>query len=141
MGRHTYEDMVEMMKARKTDVDSIENILPDRQSFVLSRNPNYKAPGATVVPSIRAAWQSLEEKDSREIFVLGGYRIFIEALAFTTKIYMNIMRKTYDCDKFFPINTINRNYIAASGEQMEELDHVVYHKRPMVVFRQHPTHR
>jgi len=138
MGRRTYEDMFEMMKARNIDVGNIENILPNRTSFVLSSNPNFEAPGATVVPNIRKAWQSLTEEDTREIFILGGYHVFIEALAFTTKIYANIMRKTYDCDKFFPIDIINKDYIVATGEQLEELDHLVYHKRPPITFRHRP---
>lgn len=137
MGRKTYEDMVEMMKARDIDVESLDNILPDRQSFVLTSNQDYKAPGATVVPNIRKAWQSLDEEDTREIFILGGYRVFIEALAFTTKIYMNIMRETYDCDKFFPVIAINKDYIATTGEAMEELDHIVYSKKP-AMFRHRP---
>jgi len=128
--------MVEMMEARNIDVSTLENILPNRQSFVLSRNPNFKAPGATVVPSIRKAWQSLDEKDTREVFVLGGERVFTEALAWTTTIYMNIIKDTYDCDKFFPISTINKDFVLCAGEDTDELYQVIYSKKPQVR-RQH----
>lgn len=135
MGRRTYLDMVEMMEARKIDVNTLDDILPGRKSFVLSRNPNFKAPGATVVPSIRQAWQSLEERDTREVFILGGERVFTEALAWTTKIYMNIIKDTFDCDKFFPVSAINKDYTIRAGEETDDLYQVVYNKRPKLRYQ------
>lgn len=137
MGRHTYTDMVTMMEDRNIDVSTLTDILPNRQSFVLTSNPNFKAPGATVVTSIRNAWQSLDERDTREMFVLGGERVFTEALAWTSKIYMNIIKDTFRCDKFFPITTINKDYIITKGEETNELYQIVYSKR-LPKQRQHP---
>lgn len=135
MGRKTYTDMVDMMKARNINVDTLEDILPGRQSFVLSRNPKFKAVGATVVPSIRVAWQSLEANDTREVFILGGERVFTEALAWTTKIYMTIIKDTFECDKFFPIHIINSDCTLSAGEETDELYQVIYNKRPTPVHR------
>lgn len=130
MGRHTYTDMVAMMKARNIDTATMSDILPGRQSFVLSKNPSFRAPGATVVPSIRKAWQSLPSRDTREVFILGGEMVFTEALAWTTNIYMNIIKQECDCDKFFPIATINTKYTIINGEETPELYQIRYTKRP-----------
>jgi dihydrofolate reductase len=142
MGRKTYEDMYNMYVERKKisakkdkskdeqkEIDIIEpsEILPNRTSFVVTSNPGYKAPGATVVKNIRGAVESLKEDDSREIFVLGGFRMFIEALSWTDTIYMTVIKnKRYDCDKKFPVDILNKNYKIVDTKQTDELYFLTY---------------
>jgi len=90
MGRRTYEDMLEMVQRKRKK--AIKDILPGRQSFVVTSDEEFKAEGATVVKNIHEAVQSLDENDKREVFVLGGYRMFIEALTWTTKVYMTFVK-------------------------------------------------
>ncbi len=133
MGRRTHMDMLQMVKARRKptgsppSIDRVTDILPNRTSFVVTSNAAYDAEGATTVPSIRAAIESLEVSDNREIFVIGGYQMFVEALSWTNTIYLTIVKnKTYDCDKHFPIQVLNRWYRIVSGKETEELYHVIY---------------
>lgn len=142
MGRKTYEDMLAMVLDRKraklTPTGSpptipeptIKNILPGRTSYVVTSNKDYIAQGATAVTSIRQATQDLDENDNREIFVLGGKRMFIEALSWTDTIYVTIVKgASYDCDIFFPLAALNTGYKIVKGKETEDLYFVTYKRR------------
>lgn len=129
MGRKTYEDMLEMRKSRdaKKGVESIiDHILPNRQSFVVTSNRELSTPGATPVANIVEAVQSLDETDTRTVFVLGGRRMFIEALPWTDTVHMTIIKGTFDCDIFFPVSTLIREFTITEGEETDKLRFVTY---------------
>jgi dihydrofolate reductase len=86
MGRHTWE--------------SIGRALPGRISVVVTRNPAYVAPGATVVDSLAAALQ-LAAADP-EAFVIGGGELYREALPLADRIYLTELPTEYPGDVFFP---------------------------------------
>ncbi len=126
MGRKTYEDMLAMVKKRKKNKKAvIKEILPGRECYVVTSNDKYKAEGAAVVNSITQAVQSLEEGDTREVFILGGYRMYVEGLAWTNKIYMTVVKDRYFCDVFFPINATS-SFKITDGKQTEDLDFVTF---------------
>ncbi len=131
MGRQTYEDILKIGKLRrktKNTKGDIDSLLPGRECYVVTSNPNYVAEGATSVTSIISAVQSISKNDTREIFILGGRRMFIEALAFTTKIYMSIIKgPSYNCDKFFPIRALTKFNIL-SGNKTDTVLYVTYAK-------------
>jgi len=85
MGRRTYTDMFEMIQSKREDPEAQINdpILKGRESFVVTSNPDFEAHGATAVKGIHQAIQCLKIGDDRPIFVIGGFRMFYEALAFT----------------------------------------------------------
>jgi len=129
MGRKTYEDMLEMVNKRSDEPLERDKspILKGRESYVVTSNKDFEAPGATVVHNIRAAIQSLAEADKREVFVIGGERMYIEALAYTNTIYMSIVKeKSYDCDRFFPIQVINKKFKQVDGSENDDLMFVKY---------------
>lgn len=128
MGRKTYEDMLAIVKGRKkSKKKTITEILPGRELFVVTSNPDYEAQGATAVQSIREAIQSLDESDNREIFVLGGEKLFIEAMVWTHMIYLTIVKdKRYQCDKYFPIEVLNKHYKIVDGKETEKLYFLTY---------------
>jgi dihydrofolate reductase len=126
MGRKTYEDM-RAYQSKKKDED-ITEILPGRQSFVVTSNRNFTAPGATAVGSIREAVQSLDEHDTRPVFILGGERMYIEALPWVDTIHMTVLDGDYQCDRFFPIKSLNQFHIT-SGRRGEGLKFVTYKRK------------
>lgn len=145
MGRRTYEDIYAMAIARKQkkakeinvmgSPPSTNNnkktivtpILPGRESFVITSDENYVAHGATVSKRIINAVQSLDENDNRNIFIIGGYRMFIEGLSWTNTIYMTIVKnKRFGCDKFFPIEVINKHYKIVDGTETDKLYFLTY---------------
>lgn len=87
MGRKTYE--------------SIGHPLPERSNFIVTRNPDFKAAGATIVRSLEEATEKAGELDS-EIFVIGGGDIYKQALPYTDKLYLTIVESDAKGDVFFP---------------------------------------
>ncbi len=131
MGRKTYEDMLEMRKERdaKKGVDKpIGEILPNRTSFVITRNEDMETPGATKAKSISEALQQIPEKDPRTVFVIGGERMFIEALSSTTTVHITLIPGRYFCDKKFPVNTLSKKFKIIDGTVEGELKFITYQR-------------
>ncbi len=69
----------------------------------------------------------LKKGDDREVFVLGGYRMYVEALAYTQTIYMTVVKgKSYDCDRFFPIEVLNKKFKIVEGRETDDLNFLTY---------------
>ncbi len=86
MGRRTWE--------------SIGRPLPGRQNIVVSRNPDYSAPGATVVGSLDDAWRAAGDVD--EACVIGGTSLFAEALPLADRIHLTEVDAEVEGDTYFP---------------------------------------
>lgn len=117
MGRKTYEDMLEMVKARQKKKRKVTSILPKRECIVLTRQEGYEAEGATVANSLVDAVTGLEEGDNRPIYVIGGEKLFIEALPFVHVIHLTLVDDYYECDRFFPLQYLMQKFQPAEGEQ------------------------
>jgi len=88
MGRKTYE--------------SIGRPLPKRTNIVVTRNPDYKAPGCIVVHSLDEALEKARELDEEEIFINGGGFIYRDALPITDRLYLTLVDSDEEGDAFFP---------------------------------------
>ena len=123
MGRKTYEDIREMRKGK-----DITNILPNRESWVVS-NTLKSVEGANVARTMREALDKCDQNKS--VFVIGGYRMFVQALSLSQKVYMTIVEGDYECDRSFPIATINKWFVidGAMMSDNKKLKFVVYKRR------------
>lgn len=96
MGRTTWESIPEKFRP-----------LPGRRNVVLSRDPNYQAPGARVYHALRWAIESATD-DVEKIFIIGGQKIYSNALnddwvkSILDGIYLTRLKKDFNCDTFFP---------------------------------------
>lgn len=101
MGRRTHE--------------SIGRILDGRRNIVVSRRPDFRAPGCVVAPSLDAAFEAAaaitggesghlggRESESPEVMVIGGASIYEHALPFSTRIHLTLVHATIDGDVRFP---------------------------------------
>ena len=86
MGRKTYE--------------SIGRPLPGRHNIVISRNPDFSAPGCTVVASVDAALAAAG--DVPEIMVIGGAQLYAELLPRAQRIYLTRVDAVFEGDAWFP---------------------------------------
>jgi dihydrofolate reductase len=86
MGRRTWE--------------SIGRPLPGRMNIVVSRNPDYAAPGATVVGSLEEAWAAAG--NAEEACVIGGTSLFAEALPIADRIHLTEVDAEVQGDTWFP---------------------------------------
>lgn len=92
MGHH-------IIMGRKT-FESIGRVLPGRTSIVITRNESYRPAGVTVACSVSDAIACSAGDD--EVFVIGGERIFREALPLATRIHATELGRDYDGDTYFP---------------------------------------
>ena len=84
MGRKTWESLSPKFRP-----------LPNRDNIVISHDPSYFAPGATVVDSLDDALDLARQEaipddglDRSEIWVIGGAKVFEEAMPFADKAYV-----------------------------------------------------
>lgn len=89
-----------IIMGRKT-YDSIGRPLPSRPNIVITRNPQWKADGLTVVTSLEDAFKAAESLGP-ETMVIGGATIYEAALPFATSVYLTRIHKAYDGDAVFP---------------------------------------
>ena len=80
--------------------DSIGRPLPNRQNIIISRNPDFAAPGCVVVDSPEAAIEAAGNAD--EVMIIGGGHIYREFLPRTDRIYMTRVDVEIDGDAHFP---------------------------------------
>ena len=86
MGRNTWE--------------SLGRALPGRPNLVISRNPHYKAEGASVHPSLEAALLACDTTDT--VCVIGGEQVFKHALPLAHEIVATEVHAHIDGDTWFP---------------------------------------
>jgi dihydrofolate reductase len=91
-GRKNYESIPEKFRP-----------LPDRTNIVITRQTNYKAPGAIVVASIEAAIQYAKQHHANEeVFIIGGAEIYKQTITICNKIYLTRIHHSFEGDAFFP---------------------------------------
>ena len=77
--------------------DSLENPLPNRTNIVItSRVIN----GVKSYPSLAFALQAL--KNEKEVFVIGGGRLYAEALKFADELRLTLVDRDVAGDTYFP---------------------------------------
>lgn len=89
MGRKTYDSLPDRFRP-----------LPGRKNIVVTHNPDYDAPGASVVHSLAEALEAAG--DVPEIMIVGGGEIFAELMPFVDRIYLTQVRAKVDGDVYFP---------------------------------------
>jgi dihydrofolate reductase len=125
MGRKTFTDMEEMAQKRTN-----KDILPGRHLYVVTSTIQREdIPNAKFVVSLRKAVEEAQANHSgKPIFVLGGEKMFTEALAWTTEVYMTVVPGHYKCDKHFPVDSLVNKFKIASGKKGKEVNFVTYRR-------------
>jgi dihydrofolate reductase len=86
MGRSTYE--------------SINRLLPGRTTVIVTRQPDYRVPGAVVVHSMEDAIAACG--GDSEIFVIGGAQVFEAALPIADRLYLTTVDAEPAGDTYMP---------------------------------------
>ncbi|MDZ7809111.1 MAG: dihydrofolate reductase [Arhodomonas sp.] len=79
---------------------SIGRALPRRTNIVISRDPDFHAPGCSVVTSREAALAAAGEVD--EVMVIGGEEIYALFLPVAQRIELTVIDTELEGDTFFP---------------------------------------
>lgn len=89
-----------VVMGRKTWESLPRRPLPGRLNIVVSRNPDYKAEGASVASSLEEALALGAES---ETFVIGGGEIYSQAIRFASRLILTeVDAEAPDADTFFP---------------------------------------
>jgi dihydrofolate reductase len=86
MGRRTHE--------------SIGKVLPGRKNIVLSRNPDYRAPGCLVVADLDAALGICD--GAAQPMIIGGAQLYAEALPRARRLHLTLLHGSFSGDTWFP---------------------------------------
>jgi dihydrofolate reductase len=91
-----------LIMGRKTYA-SIGKPLPGRTNIVITRDTTQKIEGCVVVGSLEEAISAAEKSEGAdEVFIIGGGQIFKEALPFTDRLYLTLVKGDFGADVFFP---------------------------------------
>jgi dihydrofolate reductase len=86
---------------RKT-FESLANPLPHRDSWVVTRNKNYKREGISVYHSLESAIKAGEQKQLELVFILGGGEIYRQSMDIADKMIITEVHHEFDGDTYFP---------------------------------------
>lgn len=75
--------------------------LPKRENIVISGNPDYAVPGAVVLHSHEELFDYIKDKDSDEVVVMGGGRVYRELLPYCDTCYITRIYDSFDADTWF----------------------------------------
>jgi dihydrofolate reductase len=126
-GRKNYESIPEKYRP-----------LRGRVNIVVTRNPEYEAPGAKVCSSIDEAIAMASELDEEEIFVIGGGEMYRAALqaGLIDRLYLTLVHADIAGDTSFPMIEpsdwieLERRYHAADDQHAFPFSYVKLERRP-----------
>lgn len=107
MGRKTFEGMG-------------KRLLPERQTIILTSDPNYQIAGALVMHSVTEILDYAKGRDE-VIFITGGSAVFQEFIPYLDVLYRTLIHETFAGDTFFPeIDWENWSLISVSEGVTDE---------------------
>jgi dihydrofolate reductase len=92
-GRKNYESIPERFRP-----------LPNRVNIVLSRDVDFKAPGALIFNNLKEAIDFAISEGEEEVFIIGGGFVYAQALeeGLVDKMYITYVNELFEGDTFFP---------------------------------------
>jgi dihydrofolate reductase len=91
MGRKNYESIPEKFRP-----------LPNRTNIVVTRQPDFRAPGCTVVHSIESGLDIARRNKEAEAFIIGGAEIYNQGFALANRLYLTEIQASLEGDTYFP---------------------------------------
>ncbi|MBK1718046.1 dihydrofolate reductase [Thiocystis violacea] len=88
-----------ILMGRKT-WESLPGLLPRRRHLILTRDPDYRADGAQVFPSLAAAIAAMAGES--ELMVVGGAALYERTLPAANRLYLTLVHAAVEGDVRFP---------------------------------------
>ncbi|QUJ67790.1 type 3 dihydrofolate reductase [Photobacterium sp. GJ3] len=116
-----------IVMGRKT-FESIGRPLPGRHNIVITRNPDYRAEGVTVVTDLHAAQEAAGAVE--ELMIIGGGSVYAECLPMADALYLTLIDLTVEGDTCFPDwgagwKQIYSEHYAADEKNAHDMEFVV----------------
>ncbi|HSW11639.1 MAG TPA: dihydrofolate reductase [Solimonas sp.] len=87
-----------VLMGRKT-WESLGRPLPQRDNWVLTRDPQFRAEGARVFQDLETA---LKAATDRELVVIGGAELYRQVLSLADRMYLTEVHGRFEGDAWFP---------------------------------------
>ena len=84
----------------RKNYESIGRALPGRTNIVVTRSPDYLAPGCVVTHSVEAALAAAG--NDPELFVIGGAELYAQTLARARRLYLTLVHADVEGTTLFP---------------------------------------
>jgi dihydrofolate reductase len=124
MGRKNYDSLPLKFKP-----------LPNRTNIVVTRQPNFEAPGCCVVHSFADALAVAQKNNEPEVFVIGGAEIYKQSLPLSHRLYLTEIKTILEGDTYFPYfskenwKEISRVSHASDQRHAYPFDFVIYERK------------
>lgn len=76
--------------------------LKDRTNIVLSKNPDFRVRGATVVHSVEEVLEELKQYPPEDVYIIGGDSIYRQFLPYCDVAHVTRIDHAYEADAWFP---------------------------------------
>ena len=96
--------------------EKTKELLSDRESIVVSKTLLTDENKSVTIAS--TFHEAVQKSTKDNIFIIGGYRLYIQSLPFVSEIYLTLINNNYNCNKFFPISYLKKFRIE-SGEKLD----------------------
>lgn len=113
-----------VVMGRKT-LESFPNSRPlkNRTNVVITRQKDFKVPGAVVLHSVEEALEYLKDFNSDDIYVIGGASIYEQMLPHCDVAHVTLMNYAYEADTWFPnLDEMPEFVVAADSEEKTYFD-------------------
>jgi dihydrofolate reductase len=90
-----------LIMGRKT-FESLANPLPQRDSWIITRNKDYQRAGITVFNSLESAIEAGVQKGLESIFILGGGEIYRQSMDLANRLIITEVHHEFEGDTYFP---------------------------------------
>ncbi len=92
-----------VVMGRKTLL-SFPNGLPlkNRVNIVITRDPDFQAPGAVIVHSVEEAVKEAEKYPGEDVYCIGGESIYKQMLPYCDEALITKINFEYEADSYFP---------------------------------------
>lgn len=98
--------------------------LPERRNIVITRNPNYSAPGGEVFGDLRDALRNLKEEGI--VHIIGGGEIYRQSINLADTLHLTRAYQVHpEADTFFPILGDQWN-LFSYGDRIESKEGIEY---------------
>jgi|SRR6185437_11311400 len=113
MGRNTYE--------------SLQKDLPGRINIVVTTKNNWHPENIFITPAINEAIKKAKESDAKEIFIIGGGKVFKETINIVDRIYLTRVHAKVEGDTSYPeINKSEWKLISSDSHPAYEKNNYAY---------------
>jgi len=122
-GRQSYQEMAKIKQERMGDkYDPNAPILSNRDTYVVTSTLS-NLTDATAVTSLSSTIDLLVAKQDKDIFILGGEQMFVEAFPVVDEVIMTVVDEFYDCDRLFPLQYLTKYFKLVEGTPLDTKEH------------------